>query len=609
MKRLIIVLGVMGCLAIGTPLAFIFLMYDGDGFDSIPTELYTDEYNTEKMAMGELALSIEELEDGTEDDFIYNLSDDVLNVAIFQAAKDATENDAYAPDSTCKDNPGDNPDVCTLQHVEISDGYNLDIVGAWVEFQKDEVVPKTYIEMETPFFTYKTTIAVHFEITDKNDEYTFQFNKVKIGHLPVPRFLFTSLINAGLSASDTTEDELLEDMDGQGEKYTVSLTDMKASITHTQLVEAVSSALKDSDSDEVTAIMAEEILTIIYDNDSFTFDIRNGSVDCTIGISKFRNTDETEIPAYLVEMKDEDGKYDPESFDAEAHLETMFTQSMLTNALNTTTENTLYIYDEDINKMLFDGMNESGSTLKEFEYENTAGETVKSSFGVDAMWVEFNEDSLIINAMFNIASVKSKLVITATEVPDSTNPNEIKYILSDITFGKDADEADGDYINITDMEAYNALLTSVGDLKFMKFLDDEIVISTEQLTEVLSGGTNEDVIVVNGVSVVDGSINLTYTFTEGSEFDAQYTAYITEITAALESGDFSTVLADDPEMLAAVTSVQDALVAGEEVTDEETQAMCDSYEDMDEETQQAFLEEMEASMDPDTIADYEGTFE
>ena len=47
-------------------------------------------------------------------------------------------------------------------------------------------------------FTYKTIVSVHFILQDdtENASYYFEFDKVSVGNLPIPKSLITSILDA-----------------------------------------------------------------------------------------------------------------------------------------------------------------------------------------------------------------------------------------------------------------------------------------------------------------------------------------------------------------------------------------------------------------------------
>ena len=86
--------------------------------------------------------------------------------------------------------------------------------------------------------------------------------------------------------------------------------------------------------------LAQEVLSIIFDNELINFSFEEEQFVLTAGVSKFRSN-ETDIPAYLYDLHFKEmvdgveviGEFDPDSFDPESYIVDMFTEYIFNSAL------------------------------------------------------------------------------------------------------------------------------------------------------------------------------------------------------------------------------------------------------------------------------------
>ena len=126
MKKLFLAILIPVLFVLGTPALLATIMYDGSGEDLMPTHLYTEDADAEAMLYEELTSSLDDVTNEVEEDFIFNLHEDIINTAIFQAIRE--ENPDYMPTDDCA-----TPEACyaVYEQVPIEDfDIMLRVVGA-----------------------------------------------------------------------------------------------------------------------------------------------------------------------------------------------------------------------------------------------------------------------------------------------------------------------------------------------------------------------------------------------------------------------------------------------------------------------------------------------
>jgi hypothetical protein len=381
----------------------------------------------------------------------------------------------------------------------------------------------------------------------------------------------------------------------------------------------------------------QELLSIIFDNRLLTFKLQDEEFVLTAAVSKFRNTDEVEFPEYLYDLHDQEevdgevviGEYNAELFDPEAYLQDVFTDYIFNSAL---LGGGFEIEEEIFNKLIYSaagGFAETRGT-QEIPISDTENKTIE--VGLKAIWFDFEEElvngevetNIYVNALFKIAGIDSHLVITAQNVTPDGVDDTLKFEFTEITFGKDAEENAGDYIEILDLDAFKQVFATIGDVQFGEFnADGDLVITAEKLSGLLQDGSADGAVVVAGISLQQDAIvldvqagdpaqqQLLEDFQQALEDVIESEELITDLT--------SNVTSDDPEeqedideVIASVDDIQDTLATGDEVTEEQVEALMEDFDELDPETQQEFLETIGENIDPalyDQFGDIFGDFD
>lgn len=624
MKKLFMLIFIPVLFILGTPALVATLMYDGTGDTQMPTHLYVEGASAKDMLYEELTSSIEDIESGATDDMIFNLSQDIINTAIFEAITAPDVNPDYMPNDDCVE------DSCNYIFAEpvAVEGFDISlrVVGVWVKFVEDKFILNVFLEVDiNDGITYKTILETHFVLKDEADEYVLEFNKIQIGNLPIPGSLISSIM--------TTLEKQLDQIDfsDMADDVPVGILDI-ANLSYTLPKDDILEELATEEGAEPDAMaqLSQEVLSIIFDQDLLHFNLVESEFVLTAGISKFRNEDEQDIPSYLYNMHFQEevegeivyGEFDPESFSPEDYLRDKFTEYIFNYAL---VGGDFIISERTFNKLIYFGASGFADTRTTYEYENlTTGEEEVIDIGLKSIWFELSPGEIYINGLFKIAGIDSLLQIKAEDVSDPLDQTQLMFEFTEITFGKDALEADGDYLSILDLEVFKQVFAELGDVEFGEFDEDgTLIISVDKLSSIMNDGSvdqTDGTVSVDGIAVVEDGIELIITI------NSAYAAIIDNFSDALETivGDPQLItdlqdILDDPtgpesDLLESVTDLQDIINgdntegnAGEVVAE-----MFENLEDLDPATQEEFLdlfEDMMDDLDPELFDDFDGLLE
>ncbi len=603
MKKLLIFLFVMVGILAGIPLTLLWIMSDTDGVNDMPTHLYTEDADAIQMALEDLDDSLETLRNDQEADLDFQLHQDVVNTWIFQTIRGDEDNPGVNPDYL----PGDDCEDASCRYIfeQKSNNNHFRLLGVWVDFTDDEAVLKAALQLQNgeDGFAYNTTVASRFSLLDEGDEYRIAFEGFRVGSLPLSSGLFTRLLGlVERFAGDivpATDDMPLGDLNLREFSYTVSkdeLTDW----------------LRDTDEEEPFLALAGEQLDVMFKNDMIGVKIDEGSLSLSLAVSKIRNDDDTDIPAYLYDLHDEDG-YNPDKFDAGAHMEKRFEEYVFNYALGNTQSFT--ISESTFNKILYDSFEgfEGVRMIREIERN---GETTTMHVGLEALWFEFKDDGLVVKALFAMDTVKSLMEITFDNI-ESTDTS-YAYDLTLITMGKDEGESVDDYLTVENLDAFKALLADVGDVHFGYFDETgKLIINTDNLDQLMEDGATEDSLQVDELEIVERAIKL-YISVEG-DYETALTAFSSGIRNAFATGNIGGTLAgllniedEGPEKdtVEKAQALQDKLEddPDAEIDEDEIKELFDSYEQMDSEAQETFMQAFEDSMDESVVEQFNDLF-
>lgn len=623
MRKLFMIIFVPVIFVLGTPALVATLMYDDAGESEMPVHLYTEDASAKNMLYEELTLSIDDVENEETEDLIFNLNQDIINTAIFEAIRQPNVNPDYMPTDDCED---DSCNYIFAQPVDVEGvEMSLRVVGVWVDFGKDTFILNVYLEVQLDDgMTYKTVLETHFTLLDEASEYVLKFDKIQMGKLPVPSNLITSL----LSTLDSQLSEIdLSDMSDEAPIGEIDVENLTYTLTKDEILEEL--ATDEGAEPDPTTELAQEVLSIIFDKGLLTFELSDDNFVLTAGVSKFKNDDDVNAPLYLNSMHSSEevdgvtvyGEFDPLSFNPEDYLKDKFTEYIFNYAL--VPDSDFIITEQTFNKLIYFKAEGFKDTRTTYEYvDESTGEIEVIDIGLKALWFDLNAEDIHINALFKIAGINSLLEIYAEDVSDELDNSQLMYEFTEITFGKDEFEADGEYLRVIDLEVFKQVFADIGDVEFGEFDDNgTLIIRAEKLSEMMndaSADQTEGIVSVEGIEMVQDGIKIIV------DVNTQYSEVIDEFATALNNAVESTEIIEDleevldtdtegpeQEVFDAVVEIQDLLGDGDPETNPTADQLIDmftNFEEMDSETQADFIAAFEDLIPEGLLEDYEDLF-
>jgi len=611
MKKLFLAIMIPILFVLGTPALLAAIMYDGSGEDAMPVHLYNEDADAEAMLYAELTSSLDAVTNEEEENFIFNLHEDIINTAIFEAIRE--ENPDYMPTDDC-----DTPEACyvTFEQIPIEEfDLMVRIVGAWVDFNDDLFSLNVFIEVElNDGFTYKSVITVEFKFLDNPDHYLLQFNRISVGNLPIPASMISTVLNA---LENNIEEFDLEALTADLETGEADLSEFTYKLYKDEIVEFIGNNEEEPDTETK---MMKQVLSEVFEQRIVVFEFSGDEFVASAQLSLFVSDDVTDIPSYLYTLHEVDpitgeiGPYDPTILDEENYLKDMFTEFAFNYAL---TQSNFKLTEKMINKLIYSSQDGFSDMHQVETLELPDGETRDLELGVKGIWFEFTPEGLQAKALIQLDGITSVVRIKATVVESLSTDTDLVFDFTEVTFGEDSEETTTDYVSITDLSIFKEMLAELGDVEFGVFDENGILtISTDRLSDLLQDGSAEGVIVVTGITLVQDAIEISI---EAADVDLQ---------AALDgiSGEISTVIEDpnllpnlelvldttgggaEQEVYESVQELQETLQNEETPSQEQIEELFENFQEMDDETQNEFLETFADLMDQDVLAEYEGFF-
>lgn len=602
MKKLLTSLTIMVIAFVGVPLLLVGLMYEGDAFEEVPTELYQTEENARQMIYKELNEAITLAKSDNLADLELSIHEDILNVALFNAIRGNDDRDGINPNYLPNDDCQDSSCKYVLEET-MENGTTIRVLGIWVAITKDTLVLNIALEAEMSNFTFKTIVQTDLILTDdvQNQTYTFEFGALRVGNIPLPKGLLTTLINLLENVTDIALDSV-----PFGE---LTLSELRYTINKEDVVEFV----KSKGEDDATMLLATEVLGIIFDNGLIQFNLEDESINLLFRISTIRNSPDTSVPSYLQ-------GFDYEVFDIQQTLKNRFDEFVFTMALTNQTYFT--INEQTFNRMFYKQMEGFENARFDFEYSDELGNPQTLTVGLEAVWFEFvvlEENSemvtyLDIYGLFDIDGIKSQLHIRSDEVLDYQE-GVYAFDLSTITLGE---EVDKEFLTIENLEPFKDYLATMEDFNFGYFsTEGYIVIDTTRLTALMEDGSNAGVVSVSEVEIVDGALRVHIEATDSnlqSILDDFANALNTTFSDPSLTTSLETVLdtqnpGPEQDTYNQVLSIQDKIDNEEPITESDVEALFENFDAMSPEAQSAFIETFEGLIDPSLLDDYTTQFE
>ncbi len=616
MRKLFLIIFIPVLFTLGTPALIATIMYDGSGDAHMPVHLYTEDADAEAMLYAEIKAAFDNVQDGTTNDAVLELHQDIVNTAIFEAIRKG--NPDYMPTDDCNDS------ACQyiVDKEADLDGFmiSLRVVGIWVDFGPDKLVTNVFVEVNLDSgFTYKTIIETHFILKDEPDRYYLEFDKIQLGNLPIPKSLISSVM--GLIDDQIDQFDLEEEVGGLP-LGTINLDDISYTVLKSDIILFLEEKLEKDQSeeeDDAGAALASLALGFVFDENEglLGFEFVEDELLLTVKVSKIRSDEDIDIPDYLydlhfkteVEGVEVIGEFNPDSFDPESYLVDKFTEFVFNYAL---AGGGFSIDERFFNKLIYHSAGGFADTRETYSLPLGEGEFEDVSIGLRAIWFEFTPEDIFVNALFEIAGIQSLIQIRVENVSDINNTSELVFELAEITIGFDDGEADGQYILIDELDAFKELFGKLGDVEFGVF--DEfgvLTISVDKLQTIMQDGSQEGAVTVEGIEMVYGAIVLDVV---PSDVDPQLLivldAFSDEILSIIEGEDLLTDLAtildteEGQDVIDSLEEMQDLLTDGDDETNIDAELVTDLFENfelLDEEDQDAFMDTLENLIDQDVL--------
>jgi hypothetical protein len=251
------------------------------------------------------------------------------------------------------------------------------------------------------------------------------------------------------------------------------------------------------------------------------------------------------------------------------------------------------------------------------ELELPDGAIRELEFGIRGLWFEMDENGIQVKALVKLDSIDSILTLKATKIDAESSDTELVFEFTEITFGEDAGETVTDYVSIQDLTVFKEMLAELGDVEFGEF--DEfgtLTISAARLSQLMQDGSEEGTINVTGISLVQDGIVIDIEpadealaaalndFTDAVSDVVSNPQLLTDLESVLDT----TTEGPEQEVFNAVQDLQETLLNEETPDAEQVEALFDNFTQMDEETQNEFLQTFEQLIDPAVFGSFEDLF-
>ncbi len=604
MKFLIKTIVILLVLFVGIPVALIAIASDGKAMSEIPVEVYGADTTANEQIYRQLSDELDAVREDEDADMVMRIEQDLINLSIYNAVLGM--NPDYAPGDDC-----DSSDCAYIMEETVSLG-GTDIVfrlgGIWVTF--DENLVEAHIAFETAiggFYTFQSRVRTSVSVYDEDDgaRYVLELDRIRLGSLPIPKGILGAIL--GVFSDDGVEGAL----GGALPFGRFEADDWRFVIDRSEAVAFV----RGDEQDGLRQLVGETLGTVLEEG-LLTFEVAKGEMRMTLVMTRLRNHPDTDIPEYLHTMRAAE-ELDETVFDYQGHLTTRFEQFVMTKAL--TGQSYFTITERTFNRIIYYEFDRFESARYEFEYVDGNGDPATLVMGLEAIWFVFLEDAdgpyANIHALFDLGGVKSMMQIRADVNEASDGEDALILDFVSMSIGKEPGKTD--YLEIADVSAIASALRDLGDFEFGYVNDqDQLVIDTGSLSEMITQGTVSDTVTVTQVEMVTGGLRV-HVETTDPALASILDSFGDGLTSALSDPDvldnLSNVLdtdTDGPEkdVYDAFTNIQSTLEGGGDVSEEDIQALYESMDDLDEATQDAVMDAIESLIDPNIKDDFDGGF-
>ena len=607
MKKLLLTLFIFVALIAAIPLSILALAYDGSAESEIPVDLYAQNISGKDRLLMDLEAAFDEARNDDEADLVLPLSQDVINLLIYDwiIGDDDEEgmNPSYAPGENCQASQ-----CYILEELIDANGTPITarLLGLWAEFDEGLLIFNAAIEAQYgDGFTFKSRVAIQFTLEDdtETDTITVAFDRVRLGSIPLTRTLFSWVMGV-LPISDFESDAL-----GIG---TLSMRNLSYQVNKAELVELLST--DENDEEDLTMML----ISTIFEQNLLTIGIEESQFVINLRMSVIRNRNAS-LPQELLELQDAEGNFDTTLFDAERHLQTRFENFVFNMALTGNTN--LTISQRTFNKILYQSMEGFEGLGFSYEYQDTQGNPKTLDINFLGLWFDFDVDEsnqviLYIRGLFDFAGIVSLMEIRADEV--SSTGGVYIFEFSEMTLGK---EEDKEYLTITNMTPFTNFLKDMGEFPFGEINDaGNLIIDTTVLTDLIDDGAQEGSVEVGQIMIVKGGIRLSIEATDPAlqdilnDFTQALETVFTDpaINTALQNSLDTENDGPEKETYTKFTQLQDKINnpdPNDPVTEDDISDLFESYEQMDPAAQEAFMDAFESAVDPAIFSQFQSNFQ
>ncbi len=610
MKFLIKTIVVLLVVVVGIPVALIAIASDGKAMDEIPVEAYAVDDDANDHLYRTLSEELDAVRDDVDADMVMRVEQDLINLSIFNTIRGNDDSPGINPDYNPGSNCESNDCAYIMEETVTVGGTNVTVrlAGIWVTFEEGLV--EAHIAFETEigtFYTFQSRVRTSVLVYDEDDgaRYVLELDRIRLGSLPIPKGILGALL--GVFADEGVETML----DGVMPFGRFESDDWRFVIDRDEAVRFA----RGEEADGLRQLVGETFGTILEER-LLTFEVLEGEMRMTLVMSWLRNDPDTDIPTYLHTMRSAE-TLDESVFDYQGHLTTRFEQFVMTRAL--TGQSYFTITERTFNRIIYYEFDRFESARYEFEYSDGQGNPELLVMGLEAMWFVFLEDTegpyAEIRALFDLGGVKSMMIIRADVNEASDTEDALILDLVSMTIGKEPGKTD--YLAIDDVSALAAALRDLGDFEFGYVNDqDQLVIDTGSLSDMITQGTVSDRVTVTEVEMVKGGLRV-HVETTDAQLDDILTAFGEGLESALSDpavlDGLALVLDTDNEgpeqdVYNALNDIHNTLDAGGEVSEEDIQTLYESMDELDEATQDAVMAAIEGLIDPNQKDDFDDEF-
>ena len=448
----------------------------------------------------------------------------------------------------------------------------------------------------------KSRLRIGLQITTTDDEYVFNIVTAKLGKIDLQKGLGKKIYEIIINSGGIDVESINNNFKEKGIPLVLDLTNLTITSNKKDLGEYITKVVVDNSSQNGEPIdpSVAAFLGIITnpDNKMLVLSSSDKKLSFNINLEKLR-LDESEL-SFSEELKNE--------FNFETFAKTK-TQTITMGLLAGGSDNVITFSETELGRLLYTKTN----GYESLGYSTMILDDIEFEVKIYGVSFDITPSKFTINIFVDINGLKTKAVM----VCDITYPNVEKDVIH-INLPKKATlgqiEIDCDFLS--DMLA-KTMSDDDSILKYEKNGDDAyLVITKEILSKFVSSANSETPVDVTKIEFIDSALAIYIGIT-----DPTINALLDEVTDALETAMSTIDVSDiefnteDPEQQEAINNMNEAInnvsnVINDperELSSEETDALIEAYNNLSEENQEAFVQEIqdifEANGDADKFTD------